>query len=77
MVPFIKKRIEEKRAEYIDMLLEAAAGEWGLQRWVVNPSLLQHVGGESAKGDDIADERARMIWSFGFERWGVEGAGAP
>ena len=77
MVPFIKKRIEEKRAEYIDMLMEAAAGEWGLERWGVNPSLLQHVGGESAKGDEIADERARMIWSFGFERWGKEGAGPP
>ena len=77
IVPFIKKRIEERRVDYIDMMMEAAAGAWGLERWVVSPSLLQHVGGSSSKGDEIADERARMIWSFGFERWPEDGAGPP
>lgn len=75
MVPFLRRRIEERVVDYIDMMMEAIAGKWGLERWTVNPSLLQHIGGSSSKGDEIADDRARMIWSFGFERWPSEGAG--
>ena len=74
MVPFVRRRIEERVVDYIDMMMEAVAGRWGLDRWAVSPSLLQHIGGTSSKGDNYADERARMIWSFAFERWPADGA---
>ena len=74
VVPFVVRRIEERRVDYVDMLMEVVAGEWGLERWVSRPSLMQHVGGTSSKGDGVADARAKMIWSFGFERWGANGA---
>ena len=67
VVPLILDRIQHHTVEYIDMLMEAVAGADGLARWVVVPSLLQHIGGQSSKGDEIADSRAQMIWSFGFE----------
>ena len=62
------------------MLMEATATE-GYARWAVVPSLLQHVGRRSAKGDEYADWRAKMIWNFGFELYeravggGVTGGG--
>jgi hypothetical protein len=74
MVPFLRARIAERVVDYVDMMMEAIAGAHGLQRWVVNPSLLQHIGGVSSKGDAIADARAELIWSFGFERWNSDGA---
>jgi len=66
-VPLVIDRIQNHIVEYIDMLMEAVAGGEGLARWVVVPSLLQHIGGKSSKGDEIADSRAKMIWNFGFE----------
>ncbi|KAI4141533.1 MAG: hypothetical protein LQ340_007613 [Diploschistes diacapsis] len=76
-VPFVRQRIAERRVDYVDMLMEVAAGAWGMQRWTVEPSLVQHVGGMSSKGDAVADERAGRIWAFGFERWPEGGAPEP
>ena len=70
----IRRRIDDRVEGYIDMLMERVAGMYGLQRWALVPSVLQHIGGKSSKGDAIADSRANMIWSYGFERWGKEGA---
>ena len=66
-VPMVIGRIQHPIMGYIDMLMEAVADEEGLARWVVVPSLLQHIGGKSSKGDEIADSRAKMIWNFRFE----------
>ncbi|MCJ1387910.1 hypothetical protein MMC18_000753 [Xylographa bjoerkii] len=66
-VPLVINRIQHHTMDYIDMLMEAVADGENLSRWVVVPSLLQHIGGQSSKGDQIADSRAKMIWNFGFE----------
>ncbi|MCJ1435430.1 hypothetical protein MMC27_004803 [Xylographa pallens] len=68
-VPLVINRIQHHTMDYIDMLMEAVADGEGLARWVVVPSLLQHIGGQSSKGDEIADSRAKMIWNFGFETY--------
>ena len=77
MVPFVRARLREPGGPgYTDMLLEQVAAKWKLGRWVLRPSVLQHIGAESSKGDEVADRRARMIWSFAFELWDeVRGAG--
>ena len=69
MVPHIIDRIRHPLAGYIDMLMEAVAKADGLERWAIFPSLLQHIGGQSSKGDEVADSRAKMIWNFGFEMY--------
>lgn len=68
-IPLVIDRIKHHSMDYIDMLMEAVADGEGLARWVVVPSLLQHIGGKSSKGDEIADSRAKMIWNFGFEMY--------
>ncbi|MCJ1247690.1 hypothetical protein MMC30_004905 [Trapelia coarctata] len=68
-VPLVIDRIQHHTMDYVDMLMEAVADGEGLARWVVVPSLLQHIGGKSSKGDEIADSRAKMIWNFGFEMY--------
>lgn len=74
LIPMLRKRIDERVEGYIDMLMERVAAMYGLQRWAVVPSVLQHIGVKSSKGDAIADSRANMIWSYAFERWGRAGA---
>ena len=69
MVPHILDRIRHPLAGYIDMLMEAVAETDKLGRWAIFPSLLQHIGGQSSKGDEVADSRAKMIWNFGFEMY--------
>ena len=60
-------------AGFVDQLIEAWANEMGYVRWAVMPSLLQHIGGHSSKGDDMGDQAkwdrsvAEKIWNFGFE----------
>lgn len=69
MIPLVVDRIQRQALGFIDMLMEATAGDEGFSRWVIVPSLLQHVGGVSSKGDAVADSRAKMIWNFGFEMY--------
>lgn len=68
MVPRLVERTKRAMDEdyYIDMLLERWADAEHLQRYVVVPSLLQHVGGRSSKGWGY-DENAGTTWNFGFE----------
>jgi len=66
-LPALLDALDRRLEGYVDMLMEALASRDRLQRWAVFPSLLQHIGGQSSKGDAVADQRARMIWSFGFE----------
>lgn len=68
-IPFVRDMIEHHSMDYIDMLMEAVAAGEGMKKYAIFPSLLQHIGGKSSKGDVIADARARMIWNFGFEMY--------
>ncbi|KAL9591260.1 MAG: hypothetical protein Q9179_007902, partial [Wetmoreana sp. 5 TL-2023] len=56
---------------YVDMILEAWADRQRLTRFAVVPSLLQHIGGRSSKGDDFATagtlSAPERIFNFGFE----------
>lgn len=67
--------LREVGAGFVDELIEAWANEMGYVRWVVMPSLLQHIGGHSSKGDDLGDKAkwdrsvAEKIWNFGFEMY--------
>ncbi len=74
-------RLEHVNEGFVDEILEAWANERSLVRWVVIPSLLQHVGGHSSKGDDFDGQAkydrsvAEKIWNFGFEKYNVETVG--
>ncbi|KAJ9133769.1 Integral membrane protein [Coniochaeta hoffmannii] len=47
-----------------DMILEGYAGDKGLKKWALDPSVFQHVGfTESSEGPRIAE-----VWNFSFER---------
>ena len=78
MAPKITERLEMKKEGYVDVLLEEWAREEDLIRWAVVPSLLQHIGRHSSKGDDIGVHSkhnrsvAEKIWSFGFELHGAD-----
>ena len=73
MAPRISQRLKSQKEGYVDVLLEAWADEEDLIRWAVVPSLLQHVGAHSSKGDDTGAHSkhnrsvAEKIWNFGFE----------
>ena len=73
MAPKVVARLTIKKAGYVDMLVEEWADEEDLVRWAVVPSLLQHIGGRSSKGDDMGFKSkhnravAEKIWNFGFE----------
>lgn len=71
-------RLSQVREGYVDQIVEAWAKEARLVRWVTIPSLLQHVGALSSKGDDRGSAAkygrsvAEKIWSFSFEEYGNE-----
>ena len=75
MAPKIATRLKDAGAGFVDELIEAWANELDLVRWVVAPSLLQHVGAHSSKGDDMGNKAkydrsvAEKIWNFGFEAY--------
>ena len=68
-------RLALVRVGFVDEIIEAWANELDLVRWVVSPSLLQHIGGHSSKGDDYGGKAkyarsvAEKIWNFGFEMY--------
>lgn len=71
-------RLSQVREGYVDQIVEAWANEANLVRWVTIPSLLQHVGASSSKGDDRGSAAkygrsvAEKIWSFSFEEYSDE-----
>ncbi|KAL8968099.1 MAG: hypothetical protein Q9183_002624 [Haloplaca sp. 2 TL-2023] len=68
VVPQLVARTKKAMNEdyYIDMLLERWADAEALERYVLTPSLLQHVGDKSSKGWGY-DANAVTTWNFGFE----------
>ena len=75
MAPKVIGRLAQIREGFVDEIIEAWAAEAGLIRWVLIPSLLQHIGGHSSKGDDFGSKSkhdrsvAEKIWNFGFEMY--------
>jgi hypothetical protein len=75
MAPQVITRLAQKGEGFVDEIIEAWANEANLVRWVVIPSLLQHIGGHSSKGDDFGAKSkydrsvAEKIWNFGFEKY--------
>ena len=78
MASQVINRLSRVREGYVDQIVEAWANEANLVRWVTVPSLLQHVGASSSKGDDRGSAAkygrsvAEKIWSFSFEEYGNE-----
>lgn len=76
MASKVINRLSQVREGYVDQIVEAWANEVNLVRWVTVPSLLQHVGALSSKGDDRGSAAkygrsvAEKIWSFSFEEYG-------
>ncbi|KAL8955678.1 MAG: hypothetical protein Q9183_006560 [Haloplaca sp. 2 TL-2023] len=70
-------KLQERQLGFVDMILEEWANEEKLTRFAVVPSLLQHVGGHSSKGDDFQEAQplsvAEKIFNFGFELYRQSG----
>lgn len=68
------ERLHTKGAGQIDSMIEHWADKQDLVRWAVTPSLLQHIGRKSSRGDDFGTQFkysmsvAQKIWNFGFEK---------
>jgi hypothetical protein len=67
------KWFEQKKSGFVDMLTEEYADKLGDTRWALTPSVIQHVGSKSSKGDDYGAKAkhnrsvAEKLWNFGFE----------
>ncbi|KAF9883098.1 hypothetical protein FE257_004106 [Aspergillus nanangensis] len=57
---------------FVDMMLENIADSEGLSRFVVVPSIFQHIGWTSSKGYGF-DSSARSLWNFRFEKYPPSG----
>lgn len=71
-VPGLLAFYEERAIGYVDVLAEEYADRQRLERWAVNPAVVQHIGARSSRGDDESQMRwgrnvAQNIWNFGFE----------
>jgi hypothetical protein len=67
----------ENKIGFIDSLAEKLADEHPEKtgaRWALRPTVLQHVGGKSSKGDNWGSDKpgemseAQRIWNFEFEK---------
>jgi hypothetical protein len=64
---------ENKKVGFVDMLTEEYADKTGDTRWALTPSVLQHIGRKSSKGDDRGKDAkhgrtvAEKLWNFAFE----------
>jgi hypothetical protein len=73
-VPDLVEWYESKHVGYVDMLTEEYADANREIRWAVTPTLLQHVGSKSSKGDDFTTRPkyqrsiSERLWNFAFEK---------
>ena len=72
MAPKIVSRLAQKRVGFVDEILDEFAREADLNKLVIIPSLLQHIGSKTSKADDFGNTKTRKtvsekIWNFGFE----------
>lgn len=57
---------------YVDVLTELYGRRANLDRWALTPSVFQHVGGKSSKGESTGlwgRKNTENIWNFSFERF--------
>ncbi|KAL9604336.1 MAG: hypothetical protein Q9219_000524 [cf. Caloplaca sp. 3 TL-2023] len=77
IAPRVVDKLKEKEQGFVDMIIEEWAKEEAMKRFAVIPSLLQHIGSHSSKGDDIGPTQpmsvAETIFNFGFERYEQRG----
>lgn len=66
IIPTILSRSDLTTDWLVDMMIEKIADREGLERWVVVPALIQHVGATSSKGYGF-DDSAKELWNFRFE----------
>jgi hypothetical protein len=78
-IPMLADFYEKEQIGFVDTLAEKLADhqeEYGLDagmRWAVAPSILQHVGGKSSKGDNWGSDKpgqmseAEKLWNFAYE----------
>jgi GR25 family glycosyltransferase involved in LPS biosynthesis len=52
-----------------DMILEGYAGDRGLTRWALDPSVLQHIGFIESSDTGGDGPRKAEVWNFSFERY--------
>lgn len=66
---------EQHGAGFVDLLTEEYADKNNELRWAMVPSVLQHIGRKSSKGDEFLDESkhdmplAEKVWNFEYERY--------
>ncbi|KAI5241145.1 hypothetical protein E4T43_05656 [Aureobasidium subglaciale] len=64
---------QDKKLGFVDSLIEEFADQNGGLRWALTPSVVQHIGRKSSKGDDFGTASkysmsvAEKLWNFGFE----------
>ena len=71
-IPDLVRFYQGEGIGFVDVLTESYADDLGLHRWALIPSVFQHIGGKSSKGDDYEHSRwnrsvAANIWNFDFE----------
>lgn len=71
-IPDLVRFYQGEGIGFVDVLTESYADDLGLHRWALIPSVFQHIGGKSSKGDDYENSRwnrsvAANIWNFDFE----------
>ena len=65
---------ETKKIGFVDTLLEEYADQHDELRWALTPSVIQHIGRKSSKGDDFGAGSkyhitvAEKLWNFAFEQ---------
>lgn len=65
---------ENKKIGFVDMLTEEYADQRGELRLALTPSVIQHIGRKSSKGDDFGVDSkydmsvAEKLWNFAFEQ---------
>jgi len=74
MASKIISRLAQKRVGFVDEMIEEFAKDTDLNKLVVIPSLLQHIGTKTSKEDDFVNTKTRntvseKIWNFGFEMY--------
>ena len=63
-----------KKVGFVDVLTEEMADKYHEIRWALTPSVVQHIGRKSSKGDDFGKDSkyhmsvAEKLWNFAFER---------
>lgn len=72
----LTRHYEKEGIGFVDTLAEKLADERPLEtgpRWALTPSPMQHIGGQSSKGDNWGSDKpgemseAQKLWNFAYE----------